>query len=118
MRAFLTLHTPRAAQRYYESGVWREETFYGLLERHAAERGDAPALRDGTRRLSWSEVKAWADGVAADLEARGLVEGDRLSIWRGNSMETVILLLACSGRAMRATRRSIERIPAPRWRLS
>ena len=96
MRAFLTLHTPRAARRYYETGVWRDETFYGLLERHAAETGDAPALRDGTRQLSWSGVKAWADAVAADLEARGLVEGDRVSIWRGNAMETVIVLLACS----------------------
>ncbi|MDE0173979.1 MAG: class I adenylate-forming enzyme family protein [Defluviicoccus sp.] len=96
MRAFLTLHTPRAAKRYYETGVWRDDTFYGLLERHVAERGDAPALRDGTRRLAWREVKAWADGVAADLAARGLVEGDRVSIWRGNAMETVIVLLACS----------------------
>ena len=96
MRAFLTLHTPRAAGRYYDTGVWRADTFYGLLERHAAENGDAPALRDSTRRLSWREVKLWADGVAADLEARGLVEGDRVSIWRGNAMETVILLLACS----------------------
>ena len=96
MRAFLTLHTPRAARRYYETGVWRDDTFYGLLVRHAAERGDAPALRDGARRLTWREVKAWADGVAADLEARGLVEGDRVSIWRGNAMETAIVLLACS----------------------
>ena len=96
MRAFLTLHTPRAANRYYKTGVWREDTFYGLLDRHAAEHGDAPALRDGTRRLSWREVKLWVDGVAADLEARGLIEGDRVSIWRGNAMETVIVLLACS----------------------
>ncbi len=96
MRAFLTLHTPRAAGRYYDTGVWRGDTFYSLLERHAAENGDAPALRDGTRRLSWREVKLWTEGVAADLEARGLVEGDRVSIWRGNAMETVILLLACS----------------------
>ncbi len=96
MRAFLTLHTPRAAKRYYETGVWREDTFYGLLERHAALNGGAPALRDATRRLSWREVKLWVDGVAADLEARGLVEGDRVSIWRGNAMETVIVLLACS----------------------
>ena len=96
MRAFLTLHTPAAAKRYYETGVWRGDTFYGLLERHAAERGGAPALRDATRRLSWREVRDWADGVAADLESRGLVEGDRVSIWRGNAMETVIVLLACS----------------------
>ena len=96
MRAFLTLHTPRTAKRYYETGAWRDETFYGLLERHAGRNGDAPALRDGTRRLSWKEVKRWVDGLAADLEARGLVEGDRVSIWRGNAMETVIVLLACS----------------------
>ena len=96
MRAFLTLHTPRAAKRYYETGVWREDTFYGLLRRHAERNGDAPALRDATRRLSWREVKLWVDGVAADLEARGLVEGDRVSIWRGNAMETAIVLLACS----------------------
>ena len=96
MRAFLTLHAPRAAKRYYETGVWRDDTFYGLLERHAARNGDAPALRDAARRLSWREVRRWVDGVAADLEARGLVEGDRVSIWRGNAMETVIVLLACS----------------------
>ena len=96
MRAYLTLHTPLAAKRYYETGVWRDETFYGLLERHAGRNGDAPALRDGTRRLSWKKVKHWVDGLAADLETRGLVEGDRVSIWRGNAMETVIVLLACS----------------------
>ncbi len=96
MRAYLTLHTPLAAKGYYETGVWRDETFYGLLARHAGRNGDAPALRDGTRRLSWKKVKHWVDGLAADLEARGLVEGDRVSIWRGNGMETVIVLLACS----------------------
>ena len=96
MRAFLTLHTPAAAKRYYETGVWRDVTFYSLLEKHAAERGDAPALRDGTRRLTWRQVKVWADGLAADLEANGLVAGDRVSIWRGNAMESVIVLLACS----------------------
>ncbi len=96
MRAFLTLHTPRAARRYYETGVWRDETFYGLLERHAERSGEAPALRDSTRRLDWRRLKSWVDGVAADLEAAGLVEGDRVSIWRGNAMETVVLMLACS----------------------
>ena len=96
MRAFLTLHTPAQARRYYETGVWQDQTFYGLLERHAAEHGDEFALRDATRRLTWSEVKAWTDGLAADLRANGLVSGDRVSIWRGNAMDSVIVLLACS----------------------
>ena len=96
MRAFLTLHSPAETRRHYETGVWRDQTFYGLLERHAAERGNAFALRDGMRRLTWAEVKAWADGLAADLRANGLVTGDRVSIWRGNAMDSVIVLLACS----------------------
>lgn len=96
MRAFLTLHNPAQARRHYETGVWRGETFYGLLEGHARARGGAFALRDGSRRLTWAEVKAHADGLAADLRARGLVAGDRVSIWRGNALDSVIVLLACS----------------------
>ena len=32
----LTLHDPATARRYYAAGLWRDETLYGLLERHAA----------------------------------------------------------------------------------
>ena len=100
MRAFLTLHSPAEARRYYETGVWRDQTFYGLLARHAAERGEAFALRDAARRLTWAEVKDWTDGLAADLRAHGLVAGDRVSIWRGNAIDSVIVLLACSREGM------------------
>ena len=48
----LTLHNPAAARRYYEAGLWRPETFCDLLERHAAERPDAYAIRDSARRLT------------------------------------------------------------------
>jgi len=100
MRAFLTLHRPNEARAYYDTGVWQDQTFYGLLARHARERGADFALRDATRRLTWTEVKAWTDGVAADLRANGLVAGDRVSIWRGNAMDSVIVLLACSREGM------------------
>ena len=96
MRPFLTLHHPAAARRYYEQGVWRSDTFYGLMARHAAERPAAPALQDGRRTLTWGELKGWVDGVAADLQAHGLVGGDRVSIWMSNRAEAVVMFLACS----------------------
>ena len=70
MRPFLTLHHPAQSRRYYEQGVWRGDTFYGLLAGHAAVRPDAIALQDGRRRVTWKELHAWVDGVAADLRAR------------------------------------------------
>src|ERR1700720_3582988 len=33
--ALLTLHDPAAARRYYADGLWREDNFYTLLQKHA-----------------------------------------------------------------------------------
>jgi acyl-CoA synthetase (AMP-forming)/AMP-acid ligase II len=96
MRPFLTLHHPAAARRYYAEGCWQGETFYALLARHAAERPDAHALRGRERRLTWRELKAQVDGVAAELSTRGLAGGDRISLWLGNRVEAVATFLACS----------------------
>ena len=96
MRPFLTLHDPAAARRYYEQGVWQSDTLYALLARHAAERPDAPALHDGRRTLTWQQLRAWVDGVAADLQAKGFAGGDRVSVWLPNRAEAVVMFLACS----------------------
>ena len=96
MRPFLTLHHPAAARRYYEQGLWQNDTFYGLLARHATGRPNAPALRDGKRTLTWQQLLDWVDGVAADLRVYGLVGGDRVSIWMSNRAEAVVTLLACA----------------------
>ena len=92
----LTLHDPAAARRYYAQGLWLEDTFYTLLQKHAAERPDAPALRDATRRLSWAELLRAVDAVAADLDAAGLKRGERVAVWLPNRVEAVIVFLACS----------------------
>lgn len=96
MRPFLTIHHPASAKRYYERGLWRADTFYSLLVQHAAERPDAIALQDGQRTLSWSQLRQWVDGVAADLREYGLVGGDRVSIWMSNRAETIVMFLACA----------------------
>ncbi|GJH27035.1 class I adenylate-forming enzyme family protein [Caballeronia novacaledonica] len=96
MSHLLTLHDPAVARRHYLASVWQTDTMYSLARRHAEERGNAFAVRDGTRRLSWSTLVAWADAVAADLHDSGLRGGDRVSIWLPNRLETVVIMLACS----------------------
>src|SRR5256885_1855582 len=92
----LTLHAPAAARHYYAAGVWREETLYTLLARHAARRPAAFALRDSRRRLTWAELLTIVDAVAADLNAADLKRGERVGVWLPNRVEAIAVLLACS----------------------
>src|SRR5215216_6211315 len=92
----LTLHDPAAARRYYEAGVWRADTLYTLLRRHADERPDDFALRDGTRRLNWGALLDVVDAVAADLDGAGVKRGERVAVWLPNRLEVVAVFLACS----------------------
>lgn len=96
MHRLLTLHHPAEARRYYAAGLWQTDTLYGLAARWAAERADAPAMRDHRRRLNWRELVVEADRVAAALEHHGLVRGDRVSVWMGNRVEAIAVFLACS----------------------
>lgn len=96
MRPFLTLHHPAAARAYYDEGLWRDDTLYALLARHARERGTAFAARDGSRRATWGQVADWVDRIAAALTETGVTAGDRVSIWSDNKLEAVALFLACS----------------------
>lgn len=96
MRPFLTLHNPADARRYYQQGLWRNDTFYSLLSAHAKEQPQGPALQDGRRTVTWSELKLWVDGVASSLREFGLVGGDRVSIWMSNRIEAIVMFLACA----------------------
>jgi len=92
----LTLLDPAAAQRYYAAGPWRNETLYTLLARHAAARPDGFAARDGRSRLTWRELLAAVEAVAADLHGAGLKAGERVSVWLPSRVEAVVVFLACS----------------------
>ncbi len=96
MNTVLTLHDPAQAARYKASGVWRDETLYGLLARHAAQQPDRFALRDGYRRLTWRQLLAWVDSVADDLDEGGVRRGQRVCVWLPNRVEAVVVFLACS----------------------
>jgi acyl-CoA synthetase len=92
----LTLHDPQTARRYHEAGFWRGDTLYTLVRDHARARPDAHALRDSRRRLSWTQLLAWVDALAADLHRAGVRHGQRVSVWLPNRAEAVVALIACS----------------------
>lgn len=96
MRPFLTLHNPADAQRYYRQGLWRDETLYDLLSKHADQRSNDIALQDGRKSVSWSELRDWVDGVSCNLREFGLIGGDRVSIWMSNRIEAIVMFLACA----------------------
>lgn len=96
MRPFLTLHDPARAAAWYEAGLWTRDTFYSLMVKHAAARPDAIALRDGHEILTWAQLQARVDALAAEFDDLGLVAGDRISLWLSNRLHVHVAFLACS----------------------
>ena len=92
----LTRHDPAEAHLYHSNGTWGDETHYRLLAANAATRPISNALRDGERRINWTQLLNWVDVTAADLAAQGLRPNDRVSLWASNRIESVVMYLACS----------------------
>jgi acyl-CoA synthetase len=53
-------------------------------------------MRDRHRRLSYAELAAAADRLAAHLAGHGVRPGHRVAVWLPSRVETAITLLACS----------------------
>ncbi len=81
------------------------QTIDELVHRSVATRGDAPALADAPnradilsgepRRLTWNEVGAEIDSMAAALGQRGVAPGTPVAIQLPNVVELPLLILAC-----------------------
>src|SRR3546814_1862479 len=70
-------------------------TLPDLVRAHAAERPDAVAAADPSRRLSWSELDQLTDRIAARLQQDGFAKVERTAIAGLNSVEQ----MAAIGRA-------------------
>jgi acyl-CoA synthetase (AMP-forming)/AMP-acid ligase II len=81
---------------YTAAGLWGDETIYHLTARHARTTPHAFAVRDRRRRLSYAELVAAADRLAAHLAGHGIRPGHRVAVWLPSRIETAITLLACS----------------------
>jgi acyl-CoA synthetase (AMP-forming)/AMP-acid ligase II len=95
----LSLLSAERLANYEAAGFWRDETIYAIAARHAARTPDAFAVRDRSRRMTYRELVAAADALAADLAARGIRPGQRVAVWLPSRVETAIALLACSRQA-------------------
>ena len=96
MSTLLTLHNPHTARRYYDAGWWQNDTMYTLAAHHARVRPHAFALRDSRVRLTWAQLVAWVDALAADMHEASLKRGQRVSVWLPNRVEAAVVFLACS----------------------
>jgi amino acid adenylation domain-containing protein len=66
------------------------KTLDQLLAASAESRGDAPALIDGDRSLSYGELEARAGRLAGLLAELGVARGDRVGIYLDKSIEAIV----------------------------
>ncbi|MCF7549504.1 (2,3-dihydroxybenzoyl)adenylate synthase [Pseudonocardia sp. WMMC193] len=81
-------------ERYVEAGYWGSETLGGLLRGWAARSPGDVALVCGPRRLTYAELDAAADAMAAGFGARGFGPGDHVVVQLPNVAEFVVALFA------------------------
>ena len=96
MNTILTRLSAELIEKYESEGFWRGDTIYALVRWHAQHAPQAFALRDRFRRLTYRQLLAAADTLAADLARHGVRAGQRVGVWLPSRIESVVALLACS----------------------
>ncbi|MBI1847488.1 MAG: AMP-binding protein [Candidatus Rokubacteria bacterium] len=103
-------------------------TVYDMIARGAAVHGDAPAIIQGERSLSFRELQGRADALAGGLAALGVGRGERICILARNDTAYVELYGACARQGIvaypinwRLTAEEVERVverAAPRMMVA
>ncbi|MBB1603677.1 class I adenylate-forming enzyme family protein [Variovorax sp. UMC13] len=70
----------------------RPRNLDAMLRAAVAARGEAPAIEDGERTLSYQQLDRLADRIASGLAAQQVKAGDRVALFVGNRAEFVVLL--------------------------
>lgn len=96
MNKLLTLFNTDRLEEYSRAGFWRDETFYDLVQAHAARTPNRVAVRSAGGDISYGKLIGLVDAFADDLAAAGLAPGQRVAVWLPSRPETIIALLACS----------------------
>ncbi len=91
---FSTRLTDEMVRRYRRSGHWGDETFSAILTRRAAAHPEREALVDRRRRVTYAELAARVDRVAANLGALGVGPGDVVTIQLPNWVEFAYVFFA------------------------
>jgi 2,3-dihydroxybenzoate-AMP ligase len=80
--------------RYRAEGHWRGDTLWDLLCERATLQPDKLALVAGDRRLTYGQLLARAESIAAGLHAAGMRSSDRVIVQLPNSAELFELIFA------------------------
>src|SRR5712691_1451658 len=92
-------------------------TVYDMIARGAFVHGDAPAIIQGERQLSFREFQRQADALAGGLAALGIGKGDRICVLAQNDTAYLTLYGACARQGIivypinwRLTAQEVERV--------
>ncbi|MFD4371312.1 amino acid adenylation domain-containing protein [Streptomyces sp. NPDC058486] len=85
---------PFSPERLPSADTDVSESLHGLVARHAARRGDAPALRCGPVAWDYAELDARANRLAHVLRGRGVGAEDVVALALPRSAELIVAMLA------------------------
>jgi non-ribosomal peptide synthetase component E (peptide arylation enzyme) len=92
--SFQTRLSKELIERYTRAGHWGSETFYQILARRAAAHPEREVLVDRRHRVTYGELKARVDRVAAKLGTLGIGRGDVVTIQLPNCVEFAYVFFA------------------------
>ncbi|MBW0088092.1 AMP-binding protein [Pseudonocardia sp. KRD-184] len=83
-------YPPEFVRRYREAGLWGDRTLAEEFHAVARAHADRPAVVAAEGRLTFDELDAASDRLAAGLAARGLAPGDPVLFQVANRLATVV----------------------------
>jgi non-ribosomal peptide synthetase component E (peptide arylation enzyme) len=96
------VYSPSEIRAFKEAGHWLDRMLVDYLERNARELPDKTAVVDRGRRVTWAELNARANRVAASLIRLGLKPGDFVGVQLPNWIEFLDVYLALQKAGLRA----------------
>lgn len=66
--------------RYYDQGLWTQDTLFGIVEAQAAVRPGKVFGTDSTTAVTYAELRDRARALAVGLRRRGIGPGDRVVV--------------------------------------
>ena len=88
-----SLGTPSPTPMTSPSAALPFQAISDLIRQHARERPRRTALVQGDRRVTWAQLDAMADRVAASLHRDGIQPQQAISVCASNSLEYVAVFL-------------------------
>lgn len=87
--------TTEESARYRAAGWWSDSTLSDAVRRNAKLSPDRAAYVDHSgASLSWHEFDSAASALAEKLAGIGVVRGDRIAVWHGDSAAIHVLFVA------------------------